>query len=97
MMMFLGFLPLACWTVTMGTFIGTNTGREGSGAFGEGFVGIAYTTGAIGALFAPLLIGGIADRYFSAERILAVDEREESRVATVLLGPARGSTSEVGI
>ena len=56
----------------MSTYIGANTGTEGSGVFGEGFVGVAYMTGAVGALVAPLLIGAVADSYVAAERILCV-------------------------
>ena len=69
-MMFIGFLPPSMWAVTVGTYIGANTGASGSGIFREGFVGIAYGSAAIGSAFAPIVIGALADRLFSAERIL---------------------------
>ena len=70
-MMFLQYFVWGAWFVTLGTYIGANTGAEGS-IFGGGFVGIAYGTAAIGGMIAPFFVGMIADRFFSTERILFV-------------------------
>ncbi len=69
-MMFLQFLPPGLWTVTVGTFIGANTGVEGSGMFDASFVGLAGMAGAIGALVSPLLFGALADSWFRTERMI---------------------------
>ena len=65
-MMFLEFFIWGCWFVTMGTFL--------SQAFSASGVQLsaAYETQSWGAIIAPFIIGLIADRYFDAEKILAV-------------------------
>jgi nucleoside transporter len=70
-MMFLQYFAWGAWFVTLGTFIGANTGK-GLEIFGEGFVGVAYGTAAIGAMISPFLVGMVADRFFSTERILCL-------------------------
>ena len=65
-MMFLQFFIWGCWFVTLGTFLGANF--QASGAQ----IGLAFSTQSWGAIIAPFIIGLIADRYFNAERILAV-------------------------
>ena len=65
-MMFLEFFIWGAWFVTMGTYLAKNLGAEGAQ------IGQAYETQAIGAIIAPFIIGLIADRYFSAQRILGV-------------------------
>ena len=71
-MMFLQYFAWGAWFVTLGNFIGSNTGKGDGSFFAEGFIGIAYGTAAIGGMIAPFFVGAIADRYFSTERILAV-------------------------
>ena len=66
MMMFLQFFIWGCWFVTLGTFLGSN--YQASGAQ----TALAFSTQSWGAIIAPFIIGLIADRYFNAERILAV-------------------------
>ena len=69
-MMFLQYFAWGAWFVTLSSFIGSNTGL--GELFGEGFVGVAYGTAAIGGMISPFLVGLIADRFFSTERILCV-------------------------
>jgi MFS family permease len=65
-MMFLEFFIWGGWFVTMGTYLGSNLGADG------GQIGQAYSTQSWGAIIAPFIIGLIADRFFNAEKILAV-------------------------
>jgi nucleoside transporter len=65
-MMFLQFFIWGCWFVTLGTFLGANFQASGAQT------GLAFSTQSWGAVIAPFIIGLIADRYFHAERILAV-------------------------
>ena len=65
-MMFLEFFIWGAWFVTMGTYL------TGPLSFSDGENALAYATQSWGAIIAPFIIGLIADRYFNAERILAV-------------------------
>lgn len=65
-MMFLEFFIWGGWFVTLGTFLGHNLNATGAE------IGMAYSTQSWGAIIAPFIIGMIADRFFNAERILAV-------------------------
>lgn len=65
-MMFLEFFIWGGWFVTLGTFLGDNLRASG------GEIAMAFSTQSWGAIVAPFIIGLIADRYFNAERILAV-------------------------
>ncbi len=71
-MMLMQYGTLGLWSVTVNTFIGSNTGDAGSGMFSPGFIGLAATTGALGGLLAPAVLGVIADRYFSTQKLLAI-------------------------
>ncbi len=66
LMMFLEFFIWGGWFVTMGTFLGKNLSANGAQ------IGQAYSTQSWGAIIAPFIIGLIADRYFNAEKIMAV-------------------------
>jgi nucleoside transporter len=66
LMMFLEFFIWGSWFVTMGTFLSKAFSTTGAQT------GMAYNTQAIGAIVAPFIIGLIADRYFSAQKILGV-------------------------
>jgi nucleoside transporter len=66
LMMFLEFFIWGGWFVTLGTFLGDNLKANG------GEIAMAFSTQSWGAIIAPFIIGLIADRYFNAERILAV-------------------------
>ncbi len=63
-MMFLNFFVWGGWFVTLGTYLGK--GLQASGKE----IGLAYLTQSIGAIVAPFIIGFIADRFFSAQKIL---------------------------
>lgn len=65
-MMFLEFFIWGAWFVTMGTFLSQNLSASGAET------AMAYSTQSWGAIIAPFIIGLIADRFFNAERILAI-------------------------
>lgn len=65
-MMFLEFFIWGSWFVTLGTFLGKNLSASGAQ------IGLAYLTQSIGAIVAPFIIGLIADKFFSAQKILGV-------------------------
>jgi nucleoside transporter len=64
-MMFLQFFIWGVWFVTMGTYL-----------FKIGFsgpeIGNAYGTNSLGAIIAPFIVGMIADRFFSAQKVLGI-------------------------
>ena len=66
LMMFLEFFIWGSWFVTMGTYL-SRTIQASDIENGQ-----AYGTQSLGAIIAPFVIGLIADRYFSAQRILGV-------------------------
>jgi nucleoside transporter len=65
-MMFLEFFIWGAWFVTLGTYLLHNLKTSGTQ------VGVAFLTQSIGAIVAPFIIGLIADRFFSAQKILGV-------------------------
>jgi nucleoside transporter len=65
-MMFLEFFIWGGWFVTLGSYLGTTLTASGAQ------IGLAYATQSWGAIIAPFIFGLIADRYFNAERVLAV-------------------------
>jgi len=65
-MMFLEFFIWGAWFVTMGTYLGKTLHATGTQN------GTAYATQALGAIIAPFIVGLIADRYFSAQKILGI-------------------------
>lgn len=65
-MMFLQFFIWGAWFVTLGTYLLTGLKTNATE------VGVAYLTQSIGAIVAPFIIGFIADKYFSAQKILGV-------------------------
>lgn len=65
LMMFLQFFIWGAWFVTLGTYL------AGIGFSGTQ-IGNAYLTNNIGAIVAPFLVGLIADRFFAAEKVMAI-------------------------
>jgi nucleoside transporter len=66
-MMFLEFFIWGAWFVTLGTYLGSKA-INASGTE----IATAYLSQSIGAVIAPFIVGLIADRYFSAQKILGV-------------------------
>lgn len=66
LMMFLEFFIWGSWFVTMGTYLSKTLSSEG------GQIGAAYSTQSLGAIIAPFIVGLIADRFFSAQRVLGI-------------------------
>jgi len=64
--MFLEFFIWGAWFVTLGTFLIQNLQAE------PFQISNVFSTQSLGAIIAPFIIGMIADRYFNAERILAI-------------------------
>ena len=66
LMMFLEFFIWGAWFVTVGTYLLKNLHTTGTQ------VGSVFLTQSVGAIVAPFIIGMIADRFFSAQKILGV-------------------------
>ncbi len=64
-MMFLQFFIWGAWFVTLGTYLAAN-------GFSGSEIGSAYLMNNIGAIISPFFIGLIADRFFSAEKVMAI-------------------------
>jgi nucleoside transporter len=65
-MMFLQFFIWGAWFVTLGTYLGLGL------SYPAVDIATIYSTMPWGAIAAPFIFGVIADRYFRAERVLAV-------------------------
>ena len=70
-MMFLQYFGLGAWVIALSRYLITAPDAGGLG-FKATEVGFIYTTLAVGGLIGPLFIGVLADRYFAAEKLLAV-------------------------
>jgi len=64
-MMFIEFFVWGAWFVTMGTYL-NEIGFRGTE------IALAYSTTAWAAVFSPFFVGMIADRFFSAQKVLGV-------------------------
>ncbi|WP_309067098.1 MFS transporter [Microbacterium sp.] len=62
-MMLLEFIVFGSWFATLGLVLATN-GLDM-------IIGTAYSFAALGAIFSPMLLGAIADRYISSQKVLA--------------------------
>lgn len=66
LMMLLEYFIWGSWYVTMGTYMGKYLNSTG------GQVGAAYGALAIATIISPFFVGFIADKYFSAQRIMGL-------------------------
>ena len=64
-MMFLQFFIWGAWFVTLGTYLSKGLGLDGAQ------IGDAYSTMPWGAVIAPFIVGMVADRFFSAQKVMA--------------------------
>ena len=84
LMMFLQYFTLGSWFATLALALGQNGLRA--------ITADAYASAPLGAIFAPLFLGVIADRFFSSERVVAVLMLLGSGImATVALLAPKGS------
>lgn len=65
-MMFLQFFVWGCWYATTGTYL------QETLEFGGSAIGSIFSTISIAAIIAPLFVGIVADRFFEAQKVLAV-------------------------
>ena len=65
LMMFLQFFAWGAWFATLGQCLGANE-------FSADVVGAAYGSSPLGAIFAPLFLGLIADRFFPSQVVMGV-------------------------
>jgi MFS family permease len=66
LMMFLQYVIWGAWFVAMGKYLGTVLAAK------PGEIGAAYGNAWLGAAISPFIIGLIADRYFSSQKVLGV-------------------------
>jgi nucleoside transporter len=66
LMMLMEYFIWGSWYVTMSTYMSVNLGSSG------GQISSAYNALAIATMISPFFVGMVADRYFSAQRIMGV-------------------------
>lgn len=68
--MFIQYFIWGAWYVTMGAYLNKHVTIDGN-PIGGVEIGLAYGTMAIASMISPFIIGMIADRFFSANRVMA--------------------------
>lgn len=66
LMMFGEFFVWGGWFVTLGTYLAQDLKASGSQ------IALAFLTQSLGAIIAPFIVGRIADRFFSAQKVMGV-------------------------
>src|SRR3954454_7736080 len=66
LMMFLNYVIWGAWYVTIGTYLTTTLKSSGTEA------GAVFGTSALASMISPFFVSMVADRFFAAERVLAV-------------------------
>ncbi len=92
-MMFVQFFVWGAWYVTGPNYLGTI-------GFGAGDFGWMYSVGPIAGMISPLFVGLIADRFFSAQRVLGVMHLAGGGImfaATTLMQAAEPSPNMINI
>ncbi len=64
--MFFQYFGMGIWWVPLGSYAGLTLGFSGTQ------IGMLYGTNALSAMLTPMLVGALTDRYFSAQRVLAL-------------------------
>ena len=83
-MMFLQFFAWGAWFATLG--LAMTNGNLGP------FIGAAYESAPIAAIFAPLFLGLIADRFFASEKIFGLLMLAGGALMLFLPGVAESAT-----
>jgi nucleoside transporter len=71
-MMFLQFAIWGSWFVILNNYLGGIKDADGKPVFTGVWIGAIYSTMPLASIFAPLVVGQIADRFFASEKLMGV-------------------------
>jgi nucleoside transporter len=71
-MMFLQFAIWGSWFVYLNNYLSGHKSADGKSLFDGVAIGAIFSTMPLASIFAPLIIGQIADRFFASERLMGV-------------------------